>query len=208
MAKNILLSAVALMMILCCVQHAGAQQLPTAGTKTFEITMSPMANVPVTFNEVRFRSFRSHDSALRLRTSLYYESDRFDENTRDTWFQMEIAPGKEWHFLQNERISAYYGAEIPIQYATSRQHREDAAGNTWTNKNNQGGEFFGIGLSAVAGLDVHFLDFLYGGVEVYYMLVFRSGLDGEVNNVTFDNDGRELVFGTAQLGRFRFGIKF
>ncbi len=208
MAKYLLLSTAALFMAFCAAQHSYAQELPSSGTRTFEILVSPMANNPVTFNEVRVRTFRSHDSALRLRADIFYESERADETTRDTWFDISLAPGKEWHVMQSGRFSGFYGAEIPLRYATSRQHREDAQGNSFTNKNNQGGEHFGIGVSAFAGLDAHFLDMLYAGVEVHYMVLYRDYLDGEVNNTTFDNDARDLVFGSTPVGRFRLGIAF
>ena len=207
MAKYILLPA-AIVLFFCTSQQSYAQELPAAGTNTFEVLVSPFANNPVTFNEVRFRRFRSDDTALRLRADLDYRSEREDEDFRDTRFDFSVAPGMEWHFMQNSPISVFYGAEIPIRYVTTREHGEDAQGESFTNKNTRGDEHFGIGVGAFAGIDFHFLDMLYAGMEVRYRIQYRSYLDGEIGNTTFDNDARDFLISSAPVGQFRFGITF
>ena len=185
------------------VQTADAQSLPESGDKTFEITTSPFSASPISFNELRLRTFQSEDRALRLRGLIEYARDRFNEDNYDTEFFISLAPGMEWHSAQHERISLYYGAELPISYRTTREHRDNV-----TNKNVSGGEFFGLGLNAIAGVDLHFLNSFYAGVEVRYGIQYRSGLDAEVSGETLQNDSSDFTFTNSAIPRFRLGVKF
>ncbi len=209
--KKTIISAIVLTFALGCIQYeyAEAQHLPSSGDRTFEVTVSPFTGVPVIFNEVRFRMFRSPDSALRLRTNITYESDRFDDDTRDMEFSLALAPGMEWHAIRRERIAVYYGAEIPISYRTSQQEYV-WAGDDIVDKNTIGNEHFGIGVMGVTGFDIHFLGVLYTGAEVRYGFMYRSFLDQEVRGDVFRNDGSDFVFGpqAGALGRFRLGFTF
>jgi hypothetical protein len=201
--KKILIAVIPLLLMLFTVQTADAQSLPEPGDRTFEITTAPFSNNPVSFNELRLRSFQSEDRALRIRGILEYARNRFNDENYDSEFFISLAPGLEWHLAQHERISLFYGAELPISYFTTREHRGDV-----TNKNVSGGESFGIGLNALAGVDLHFLNSFYTGVEVRYGIRYRSGLDAEVNGETVDNDSSVFIFTNSALPRFRLGVKF
>ena len=74
--------------------------------------------------------------------------------------------------------------------------------------NVNGGEHFGIGINALAGLDIHFLQRLYTGLEVGYGFDVRSSLDEERNGNTIERDGRQVVLGSFFYPRFRLGIRF
>jgi len=194
---------VLLMFALISTQDTEAQELPSSGDRTFEITVSPFSGSPVSFTNFRLRQFQSADNALRLRANMSYTSERMDDDNRDSQFSLLLAPGMEWHAFQQDRISIFYGVELPINYLTSREHRED-----YTNKNTNGNEHFGIGLNGLVGMDVHFLQRLYAGFEVSYGFAYRSYLDGEYMDQDFDNDSSEFVLSSSAVSQFRFGFRF
>lgn len=198
-----LLAVCTLLFLLINFQNADAQNLPSSGDKTIELMIAPFSSSPISFNEFRFRMFRSQDMALRARGDIYYTSDRMDEDNKDTEFYIALAPGIEWHVLQDERYSVYYGAELELALRTSRQHRGDE-----TNKNMNGDDYFGFALNALAGIDFHFLERLYTGIELGYGLSFRSYRDAEVNGNVIENDASDFYLGRFASSRFRLGFRF
>ena len=186
------------------VQHSHSQELPTADDRTFEITIAPFEGSPVSFNQFRLRSFQSTDTAWRLRADIDYESRRTGENQRRSRLDLEVAPGIEWHAFQLDRISAYYGAELGLRYRTSR----DEISAEIVNRNNNPAGFFGVDLNALAGLDLHFLQRLYTGVEVGYGIRFTNYLDQQVNDQDVEVDRRDLDIRTMAQPRFRLGFRF
>lgn len=201
--KKLTIAVVTLLCLVVCNQNVEAQMLPASEDRTFEITMSPFAANPVSFTEFKMRMFQSEDMALRVRADLNYSSNRVDEDERSSQFYIMVAPGVEYHTLQSERLSVYYGGELGLQFRTSRVHMDDV-----TNKNVNNNDLFGIGVNAFAGLDIYFLERLYTGVEVGYGLTFISYLDAEINDNVMDDDRRDITLNRNLNPRFRFGIKF
>ncbi len=195
-----------LMLAICIAgaQFSYAQELPDAGDRTFEVTVAPFDGSPVSFGEFRLRSFQSTDSAFRLRADVDYESRRTGENQRRSRLMLEVAPGIEWHAFQYDRLSVYYGAELGLRYRTSR----DQISADITNRNNNPAGFFGVDLNALAGLDLHFLQRLYTGVEVGYGIRFTNYLDQEINDQDVEVNRRDLDIGTFAQPRFRLGFRF
>ncbi|MEX1122264.1 MAG: hypothetical protein WED82_09035 [Balneolales bacterium] len=198
--KKHLLPLITLGCFLLSINNAAAQNLPSENDKTFEVMVSPFSSSPISFEQFRFRTFQSSDKAYRLRGDINYDSSRQSENQSDSEFEFTIAPGIEWHAFRYDRISLYYGGELMLNYETNRtqvsEDRTDKEGS------------FGVGLNAIAGLDVHFLQRLYTGMEVGYGLQMRSFLDSEIAGNTVENDRREISLGTFYLPRFRFGVTF
>lgn len=202
--KNFLLPALLLVFISLNTTHLSAQNLPSDNDKTFEVMVSPFSSSPIAFDQLRFRAFQSSDMAYRLRGNLGYDSSRAGENQRSSQFQIEVAPGVEWHAFQYNRISMYYGGELRLMYATTRnQVNEDR-----TDRNTNSSGFFGIGVNALVGLDVHFLQRLYTGMEVGYGLQMVNFLDAEVAGETVSNDRRDISLGTFYYPRLRLGVRF
>lgn len=198
-----LLAATAMAFILLNSNEASAQQVAESGDRTFEVGVTPFSSSPVSFNQLRLRMFQADDTAYRVRGFVNYQSERAHENRRDSRTDINLAPGIEWHFFNYENISLYYGAELPLSYRTSRSFRED---ETWKNTNPIG--FFGVGVSALAGMDLHFLQRLYTGLEVNYGLNFRSYFDQEAGDQTQEIDANELTLGPNAYPNFRLGIRF
>lgn len=203
--KNLItiVAALSLTFLLGDVNITSAQQIAESGDRTFEVGVTPFSSSPVSFNQLRLRSFQSDDTAYRIRGFVNYQSERQNEDRRDSRVDINAAPGMEWHFFNYENISLYYGAELPLSFRTSRSFRGD---ETWRNTNPNG--FFGIGVSALAGMDLHFLQRLYTGVEVNYGLNFRTYFDQEVGDQTQDVDANQLTLGPNAYPNFRFGIRF
>jgi hypothetical protein len=152
-----------------------AQQLPDPGDWTFEIGIIPLGDQPIEFSHVRLRTFRSTDTAYRLGANFRLMSESLPNDERETNIEFMVAPGIERHFYQDDRISAYYGAEIGIRYASSNEELNAA-------------------FNALAGVDVHFLDRLYSGIEIGYGL-------------NFNNDG-DIYMGTLTFPAYRLGFRF
>lgn len=182
---------------------AVAQDVAGSGDRTFEIGVTPFSGNPISFNQFRLRTFPDDNTAYRVRGAITYQSDREDEDFRTSSFQLNVAPGIEQHFFSYNRISLYYGAELPISYRTTRREREDE-----TDKNYDGEGFFGIGLNAITGMDMHFLQRLYTGIEVGYGLNYRSFLDAEIGGEDIDIDRSTFTLGTFAFPNFRLGIRF
>ncbi|MEX0686727.1 MAG: hypothetical protein WD267_03500 [Balneolales bacterium] len=181
-----------------------AQNLPSEGDRTFEIMISPFSSSPISFNQFRLRQFRGSDSAYRLRGDIDYESNRLGENRKDSEFYIQLAPGIEWHAFQYDRLSMYYGGELDLSFNTSRnQINEDR-----TDKNINSTGFFGLGINGIIGLDIHFLQRLYTGLEVGYGLQMYNYLDGEVDGNTIENNMRDIYLGRFSSSRFRLGVRF
>lgn len=183
---------------------ATAQNLPSEGDKTFEVMISPFSSSPISFEQFRFRSFQGSDMTYRLRGNLRYDSDRSGEFSRESEFYLELAPGVEWHAFQYNRLSMYYGGELDLTYNTSRQQISEDR----TDKNPNLTDYFGVGVNAIVGLDVHFLQRLYTGMEVGYGLQMRNYLDAEINGNTVENEGREISLGSFFYPRLRLGVTF
>lgn len=191
------------LLLLCNLNTASAQDVAGSGDRTFEIGVTPFSDNPVSFNQFRLRTFPDDNTAYRTRGAITYQSDREDEDRRTSNFQLNLAPGIEWHFFSHDRISVYYGAELPISYRTTRRERDDE-----TDRNYDGNGFFGLGLNAITGMDMHFLQRLYTGIEVGYGLNYRSYLDAEIGGEDVDIDRATFTLGTFAFPNFRFGIRF
>ncbi len=202
--KTLLTSLLIICFWMSGVNFIQAQQLPAAGDRTFEIGITPLGNNPVNFDQFRLRSFQNSDTAYRLRVDIYYESERTGEHRRDSRFDIELAPGIEWHALQQDPLSVYYGAEVGLRYRTSRQQVSEDITNINTNPNG----FFGVDVNALVGFDLHFLQYLYTGAEVGYGIRFTNYLDQEVNDQDVEVDARDFYLRRIAYPRIRLGMKF
>ncbi|MEX0681549.1 MAG: hypothetical protein WD097_09220 [Balneolales bacterium] len=201
--KNYIITAFILVFALCTVKSADAQMLPSNGDRTFEITVSPFSSSPVSFSHLRIRTFNSQNTAMRMRAGLNYLNESQNEDNSNSRLSILLAPGMEWHPIQEGRLSIYYGVEVPISYVTTRENVDGVK-----NVNNDGGEHFGLGLNSLLGFDIHFLERLYTGVEISYGLRYRSFLDAELNGNEIENNGSDISFSNSAISQFRLGFTF
>lgn len=176
---NLSAAAIGILFLILFLYPAGkaqAQVLPEPESWTFEVGVNPLADEPVFIDRIRVRNFDSHDVAYRLGADLRLISTVQPDDSRHSDFRVAVAPGIEWHALQYERISAYYGAEAVVRY-------------------NSAGSRFGVDLNALAGVDVHFLERFYAGAEVGYGLqTDLSGVDVLLGGFAFPGYRVGVVF--------------
>lgn len=163
-------------LLLAFPDRAQAQVLPEPDSWTFEVGFNPMSDNPVVFERIRVRNFDEQQVAYRMGADIRILSSVQPDDTRHTDLRLAVAPGIEWHVIQYERISAYYGAEAVIRYASPDNR-------------------FGVDLNALAGVDVHFLERFYAGAEVGYGLhTDWSGVDFLLTGFAFPGYRVGVVF--------------
>lgn len=140
MKKNVLLVAALFSAAFATTQLQAQDFKPAAGEKTLEVNFAPLGGSPISINELRFRSFTSATTALRLGISIAYsrenqapvtdssrnfgtptEPDYLVEELVDYDSEMGITlmPGFEKHFAGTERLSPYIGGVATIGYYRS-----------------------------------------------------------------------------------------
>lgn len=183
---------------------------------------------------LRGRYFLSDDAAVRANLDINYNSNSTvtqqaqgsqEELQRTTnAFNIDIRPGYEVHLSGTDRLSPYFGGELPIIYQATSLKAERQVGNSVEETTIKNGQvngngpaqqgFLSLGLNGVAGADYYFVDNLFLGVEVNFGFRYTMTSDVKVEdtgagNVPSDQaQGNNFNLGTGTVGTFRLGYVF
>lgn len=215
---------------------ADAQFKPEGGEKNLEVNFSPLggSNVSIPGAGIKFRSFSSPTSALRLGVFLGMESsseitqdedpdiDTAELTDKSSSFSINIQPGIEKHMAGTSRLSPYMGAYVNIGYMSTTDVSEaqwgPETGNVGTTTDKSGA--LNLGLNAVAGFDWYFAEDVYLGTEFGFGLGYSTDLTNSSETEGFEpdevNDSTESTVGNTNsfqigpnvVGQLRLGWLF
>ena len=179
-------------------------QKQTGGEKNLEVQFAPLGGNPVSISGIRFRSFNSATSAIRI--GLFVGGDKTtdvtsqpDDSTNpdtpellDTERNLTVSvrPGYEKHFAGTERLSPYIGGEVLFSISSKKSTSESwdslysptdqdfGAPGLSTTTTKDGSLTFGV--NVVAGFDYYFADNLYLGAEIGFGFSRTADKDTEV----------------------------
>jgi opacity protein-like surface antigen len=230
MKKAILFVACALMTM------TGAfAQKQSGGEKNLEVAFAPLGGNPVSISGIRFRTFNSEASAIRVGLFLGGTTDKTvtmqaEESgdpdqpelyTTDRSMSISIRPGYEKHFAGTDRLSPYVGAELAITLNNMSTEEEmwtviNSDGDTGvaTTTTKDGSTTFGVNL--LAGTDFYFADNIYLGAEMGFGFQSTSNKDTEVEVEGIDDaenpdpliNGGSSAWGPNVQGTLRLGWLF
>lgn len=225
MNKAILLAAV----VALTANTASAQYKPVAGDGNLEVNFAPLGGSPITIGGIKYRSFKSETSALRLGVFLGYGSSSKvtqDENTTleqvelsdsESSFSINIQPGLEKHFAGTERLSPYIGGVLALGYTATTEKEEQQVPDKKVGITTTKGGNFSVGLNAVAGFDYYVASKLYLGTEIGFGLALSSDMTKKVSyeNIAGAEDTESNVdnqsrfdLGPNVIGQIRMGWVF
>jgi len=125
-----------------------------------EVDFSPLGGNPIGLNQIKFRSFTTETTALRLGVFIGYGSEKTvtaqegvmempvstgasgtETNPllqdTDGNFTLNLRPGYEMHFAGTERLSPYVGGEALIGFSTMSSKEEAWGYGAFSTDNNQ-----------------------------------------------------------------------
>jgi hypothetical protein len=187
---------------------------PVAGDKTAEVGFNFESGTFLNGGQLRFRKFTSDSKAIRLGISAYLDNDNPTDDQSATYVALSVTPGIERHFAGTKRLSPYIGATLPLSYAYSKH--EDQYRNVkgaWSDSGVNNG-YVGIGLNALAGIDLYIIENFYLGFEFGAGIMYRNYNDIEFDVKEHDfsdrtiKRGDELNFNTFSSGGLRLGFVF
>lgn len=220
MKKSILLLAVATIFAFTAEAQTNKQ---VAGSKSMEIQFAPLGNNPFSINGIKYRSFKSETSAIRLTANINYnsssdpilngnvlplgtdfggsDSSEVEMFNKSRAFGLTLRPGMEWHLVGTDKLSPYYGAEAIIGYSTTTQlddyynvHTNDAGDLVESvQQKSLKNSTMTLGLSGVAGLDYYFAQNIFLGAELSYGFTMVNQGDSK-----FEDDGNSDSFSFSE----------
>lgn len=231
--KKILISFLSLSSILFVNAQTGSSDgdyKQYSGAKSLEVQFAPLGGSPISIGGLRFRTFTSSNSAIRLnaflginsntdkRTEVDANGDDVILKDRTSSFTIQLKPGIERHFAGTSRLSPYYGAEGIIGYKSSSVKAEtfDTDGSTViSNKTKNPGNdgYFRLGANAILGADYYFSKSIYLGTEVGFGMQFSLKHDAEFvpadgDETILSEGGSTFNFGPNAVGQIRLGFLF
>lgn len=208
---------------------ANAQYKPAAGDRNLEVNFAPLGGTPVTIAGIKYRSFKSESSALRLAVFLGFGSTTTVTQDEDTQldlvelkdkkgsFDISIQPGIEKHFAGTERLSPYVGGVLALGYGTTTEKEESQQPDQKVGTTTTKGGSLTVGLNAVAGFDYYVANKLYLGTEIGFGVALNKDM---TKKVTYDgiegaedsesNVDNKSIFnlGPNVVGQLRLGWLF
>ncbi|NEM96075.1 hypothetical protein [Pontibacter burrus] len=200
-----------------------AQELPASTTSDFKpVTGDKTAEVGFNFNsgtflnggQLRFRKFTSDDKALRLGIGAFFEDTHQGVAETAHYGKITVSPGIERHFEGTSRISPYIGAELPLSYAYSKYEDDIRVINGAWGDNGPRGSHIGVGLNAIAGVDVYLIKNFYLGFELgagvsykHFSKIEVDYKEHDFSDRTIEGEGK-LSFSTFSSGGLRLGFVF
>ncbi len=158
---------------------------PEKGANNLELNFVPLNGKPIQLTYLRYRKFLSPTTAFRLGIGLSFSSNKADSvfasglsaNTningtyKKTQMGWNIKPGFEHHYAGTNRLSPYSGLELDIAGASTKEQTPLGLDATdaviiRTDKNQNKGGFFRIGVNLLAGFDCYVTKHLYLGTEL------------------------------------------
>lgn len=172
---------------------------------------------------LRGRYFLSNTSALRANLDINFNSSstinqqaqgsQKELESTESFFFIDFRPGYEFHLSGTNRLSPYFGAELPVVHGSQSSKTERQVGtNVEERTTNEG--FVRLGVNGVAGADYYFAKKLYVGVEVNLGFQYTINADIEVEDTepgVDPNDrkrGDSYGLSTGTIGTFRLGYVF
>jgi opacity protein-like surface antigen len=187
---------------------------PVAGDKTAEVGFNFNSGAFLNGSQLRFRKFISDSKSLRLGVGALFEDMQQGVKTTAYFGKITVSPGIERHFEGTRRISPYIGAELPLSYAYSKYEDDiKVIKGSWS-EGGPRGSHIGVGLNAIAGVDIYLIKNLYLGFEFGAGVSYRNFRKIEVDFKEHDFsdstiEGKDdLSFSTFSSGGLRLGFVF
>ncbi len=186
---------------------ADAQYKPAAGERTLEVNFAPLGGSPISIGGIKYRTFSTETSALRLGVFLGYgstttvtqdedsDADLVELKDKESSFTINLQPGIEKHFAGTERLSPYIGGVVNIGYGTTTERNEQQVPDEEVGATITKGGNLNLGLNAIAGFDYYIANKLYLGTEIGFGLAMNKDLK---KKTSYDNiEGAEDSEGKA-----------
>lgn len=182
MTKAILLAAA----VVLTAGAANAQYKPVAGEQSLEVNFAPLGGSPISIGGIKYRSFSSETTALRLGVFLGYGSsnkvtqdddsalEQVELSDSKSTFSFNIQPGIEKHFAGTDRLSPYIGGVFALGFTATTEKEEQQVADKKVGITTTKGGNFSVGLNAVAGFDYYLASKLYLGTEVGFGLALSN----------------------------------
>jgi hypothetical protein len=219
------------------------------GDKQLEITLNPVFNyvgqlftergstLSLSSGSVVYRKFLDDKKARRISLNVFGDSDLYEfvaankySKTRRKNTSINIGLGSDWHYPK-EKWNFYGGYQINlgIGYNDSGSYTEfyegasSGSGNRKIEVENKGDWRFSAGPELLGGLQYHFNDILYTGIELrgYFSLVYNTPSKTTTKEYEFVNQispndsttnetegGFEGTLSTSNLVLFKLGANF
>ena len=204
MKKNLLAVAVVLA-AMAATTEANAQFRPEGGEKNLELMVAPLGGSPVTMAGIKYRSFSSATSAMRLGVFLGFDNkttvlqdadsktDMLELKKKESSITIAVQPGIEKHMAGTERLSPYFGGYLDLSFTTKNKKEDTQLSATKMGYNQEKGGSLGVGLNAVAGFDYYIAKSIYLGTELGFGLATTMPMKKKVESVSLDTDGNEVT---------------
>lgn len=206
--KNLLMAGTLILAGVTATMDVQAQYRPDeAGAKNLELMVAPLGGSPITMAGIKYRSFSSANSAMRLgiflgfdnKTTILQDEDSeakaLELKKKEGSFTIGVQPGIEKHLTGTERLSPYFGGYLDLNF-TSKSKKEETQLNLNGDRREVGYDkttsgSLGIGLNAVAGFDYYIAKSLYLGTELGFGVATTMPMKSKSESVVAnaDNDG-------------------
>lgn len=195
---------------------------PTAGDWGVELNFKPLSSSPISINYLRFRSFNTENTAVRLGVFLGVQLDKpdvdpgNDEKTTNQTIEVNLRPGIEKHFEGTQRLSPFIGGELDIAFKRSKSETEDDGNETsiegaWSQFGQERG-FTRFGANLILGGDYYIAPRLYLGTEFGFGFEFirQSDIKSKNGNLVVEEEdgGSTFQLGPNVNGAIRLGFNF
>jgi hypothetical protein len=201
------------------------QNKQVAGSKNLEVLFAPLGGSPISLGGIKYRSFSSETSAMRVAVFVGLQSStdvmlggsdgETEMNSKSGSFDISVRPGLEKHFTGTDKLSPYIGGEVLIGFSSNVDKVEDydfIEDEIYEETTKNGSLTFG--LNALAGVDYYFAQNIYLGAEFGFGFSFESMNDtkfestqNDVDDVTSPN-GSGINLGPNAVGQIRLGWLF
>ena len=204
-------------------------QKQVAGSQTVELEFAPLGSEPFKVNSLRYRYFKSENTAYRMSLFLGGKSTSTLGDTiggaaqtkdKNSNFDFALKPGIEKHFVGTDKLSPYYGAELFLGIKKTKNNDEE----NWTADNKQIGSTTtktpktSMGLNVLMGADYYISSNLYLGAELGFGFL-KDGLgktkttyehseDTTLKDTDTKGNTSELKWGPNYQGTIRIGWIF
>jgi hypothetical protein len=201
------------------------QNKQVAGSKNLEVLFAPLGGSPISLGGIKYRSFSSETSAMRVAVFVGLQSStdvmlggsdgETEMNSKSGSFDISVRPGLEKHFTGTDKLSPYIGGEVLIGFSSESQIDEnyDFFEDEIYEETTKNGSLT-FGLNALAGVDYYFAQNIYLGAEFGFGFSFESMNDtkfestqNDVDDVTSPN-GSGINLGPNAVGQIRLGWLF
>ena len=206
---------------------ANAQYTPEAGKISTEVQFNPFGQSYNQFkiDGVKFRYFIAENQAVRLNLNFGLDKGSKGEAKKDdgkskvtnSETTFGIGLGYEYHFAQNERISAYAGAGLSFETVSTKIKSEGYSEYEIKNLYEENGKYYAngyneFGVKVFTGVDFYVYKGLYVGTELGFAFNNFKYKKGSVkvgdNSTDYDAQYKETTLGFYIEPSVRLGWTF